>query len=218
MLARASRLVKTRILQAHELRYPDVMNDRDRSLLLVGALATIAYYAWKKALTPTIEGNPAPAGVDPGLWQLVLNASGETDVPPNILGGVISAESNWGKVGQNSPENAAKCGVNCANSSCAAGFTQMKKAAVEEVGGYWQGICDPANGVLWGARYLKKQYDRFGDWNSAIAAYHIGPGAVASGRADTSGYVATVNSRAGRYGVSGFEAGARFRLFSPRAA
>lgn len=43
-------------------------------------------------------------------------------------------------------------------------------------------------------QYLRNNYDRFGDWRSAVAAYNAGPGAVASGRipASTRDYVADV--------------------------
>lgn len=36
----------------------------------------------------------------------------------------------------------------------------------------------PSQNLEGGARYLRKQYDTFGDWRLALAAYNAGPGAV----------------------------------------
>jgi soluble lytic murein transglycosylase-like protein len=37
---------------------------------------------------------------------------------------------------------------------------------------------DPIQNVDGGARYLKQQYDTFGTWEKALAAYNSGPGNV----------------------------------------
>ncbi len=37
---------------------------------------------------------------------------------------------------------------------------------------------DPRQNLEGGARYLRRQYDRFGSWRLALAAYNAGPEAV----------------------------------------
>jgi soluble lytic murein transglycosylase-like protein len=37
---------------------------------------------------------------------------------------------------------------------------------------------DPYENLVGGARYLRQQYDKFGRWDLALAAYNAGPGAV----------------------------------------
>ena len=59
---------------------------------------------------------------------------------------------------------------------------------------------DPGQNLDGGARYLKQQYRRFGDWRLALAAYNAGPEAVERYRgippyAETQNYVKAILGR-----------------------
>jgi hypothetical protein len=59
---------------------------------------------------------------------------------------------------------------------------------------------DPGQNLEGGARYLRQQYQKFGDWRLALAAYNAGPGAVERYRgvppyAETQGYVKAILGR-----------------------
>jgi soluble lytic murein transglycosylase-like protein len=59
---------------------------------------------------------------------------------------------------------------------------------------------DPGQNLDGGARYLKQQYRRFGDWRLALAAYNAGPQAVEKYRgippyAETQNYVKSILGR-----------------------
>lgn len=59
---------------------------------------------------------------------------------------------------------------------------------------------DPAQNLDGGARYLRMQYDRFGSWQLALAAYNAGPGAVEKHGGvppyrETQGYVRAILGR-----------------------
>ena len=61
---------------------------------------------------------------------------------------------------------------------------------------------DQEQNLLGGARYLRQMYDRFGNWELALAAYNAGPGAVEKYGGippykETKKYVANVLSSAG---------------------
>ena len=63
-------------------------------------------------------------------------------------------------------------------------------------------IEDPVQSAMAGAKYLKEQYDRFGSWALALAAYNAGPGAVSAAGgipkyAETQQYVKNVLGHAG---------------------
>jgi len=57
----------------------------------------------------------------------------------------------------------------------ALGMAQLMPGTAKELG---VDPSDPYQNIEGGMRYLRQQYDRFGDWSLAAAAYNAGPGAV----------------------------------------
>ena len=74
----------------------------------------------------------------------------------------MTAESNWDPV--------------IVSHRGAIGLAQLMPGTAEELGVDPWDAYDNLDG---GARYLRQQYDRFGTWELALAAYNAGPGAVA---------------------------------------
>lgn len=96
-------------------------------------------------------------------WRPVVDAaSRQTGVPAGILEAVMHQESG-GNHNALSPVGAI-------------GLMQLMPDTAKGLG---VNPHDPAQNVLGGARYLKAMYDRFGNWESALAAYNAGPGALA---------------------------------------
>jgi soluble lytic murein transglycosylase-like protein len=150
-----------------------------------------------QVIVPAQDHGPAA----PTHWhQHIAHAHAVTGVPVSVLDAVMRQESGYradarspvGAIGlmQLMPETAAGLGVN---------------------------PHDPAQNVLGGAKYLKQMYDMFGNWDSALAAYNAGPGALRpsrqnpayqiwqapynTGYAETRNYVKTIKADiARRYG------------------
>jgi len=106
---------------------------------------------------------PIPPVVAEGsYYQMAIRMAEENDIPKQLFFNLVTAESNWNPVIV-SPRGAI-------------GLAQLMPATAEELG------VDPWNALEnlgGGARYLRQQYDMFGTWELALAAYNAGPGAVA---------------------------------------
>ncbi len=83
-------------------------------------------------------------------------------VPPELFLALVHAESSF------NPKARSHVG--------AIGLTQLMPGTARELG---VDPTDPIQNLSGGARYLRQQYQRFGTWQLALAAYNAGPTRVA---------------------------------------
>lgn len=104
------------------------------------------------------EGRPEPSSYD----ALIERAALRHGVPAALVKAVVKTESNFQR--------------HAVSSKGAQGLMQLMPATAEDMG-----VDDPfeaEDNVQGGSRYLRAMYERFGDWEHALAAYNAGPGAV----------------------------------------
>lgn len=122
---------------------------------LAGAMMAPAATAAATAPATTAAANPFAAEISA--------AAARNGVDPNLLTGLIRAESNF------DPTATSPAG--------AQGLTQLMPGTAAGLG--VTNPLDPIQSIEGGARYLRQQLDRFGgDAGKALAAYNAGPGAV----------------------------------------
>ncbi len=99
-----------------------------------------------------------------GKYSDIINeAAGTYDLPPNLIKAVIAAESA-GKADSVSSKNAK-------------GLMQLVDSTAKEMG--VANAFNPRENIMGGAKYLKTLLDQFaGDLPLALASYNAGPGAV----------------------------------------
>lgn len=90
-----------------------------------------------------------------------MDAATRNGVPPELFLRLVQQESGF------NPNALSKAG--------ARGLTQLMPGTAEELG---VDPNDPLQNLDGGARYLRQQYDRFGDWRLGAAAFNAGPGNV----------------------------------------
>lgn len=93
-----------------------------------------------------------------GLAQTIARRHG---IPEDLFARLIQQESGW------NPSAVSQKG--------AIGLAQLMPATARALG---VNPRDPAQNLDGGARYLRTQYETFGSWRLALAAYNAGPGAV----------------------------------------
>ena len=107
-------------------------------------------------ITPTYEG-----GYSGPYLRLALAAATKHGIPPGLFLRLVEQESGW---------NASAVSV-----KGALGLAQLMPATARGLG---VDPLDPQDNLEGGARYLRAQFEAFGSWPLALAAYNAGPGAV----------------------------------------
>lgn len=92
---------------------------------------------------------------------MAKQAARKYNIPENIFLRLVQQESNW------NPRAKSHKG--------ALGLAQLMPSTASALG---VDPMDPRQNLEGGARYLKRQYQRFRDWRLALAAYNAGPAAV----------------------------------------
>ncbi|WP_373357060.1 lytic transglycosylase domain-containing protein [Pseudoroseicyclus sp. CXY001] len=127
------------------------------------------------------ETVPTFIGAYSGPYLALARAAAQRHgVPADLFLRLVQQESGW---------NAAAVSVKGAQ-----GLAQLMPETARVLG---VDANDPGQNLDGGARYLRLQYDRFGSWRLALAAYNAGPEAVARygdipPYAETQGYVVAI--------------------------
>lgn len=107
--------------------------------------------------------------------MMQANKAAETyGVPPAIFTNLIKTESG-GR--QYNADGSVLTGPPTRFGS-AIGLTQLLPGTAKDLG---VDPTDPEQNLMGGAAYLRKQFDRFGNWEQALQAYNTGPENVANG-------------------------------------
>ena len=94
---------------------------------------------------------------------LISSAERANGLPPGMMNAVVTTESGGDP--------------NAVSGAGAIGAAQLMPGTAQDLG--VTDPTDPKQAIPAGARYLRQQYDRFGDWGHALAAYNAGPARVA---------------------------------------
>ncbi len=113
-------------------------------------------------ITDQFGGIPSYYGEYTGAYlNMARTAARQYGVPENLFLRMVQQESDW------NPSAVSPKG--------AIGLAQLMPQTARLLG---VNPIDPRQNLDGGARYLKQQFDTFGDWRLALAAYNAGPGAV----------------------------------------
>lgn len=111
------------------------------------------------------------------LLDQAISAANNYNVPPAVFTSVIGAESNWNPNAYNA-------------SSGASGLGQTLRSTANNPGYGIKPLVNPYDAVQsldFSAQYLKKLYDRFGSWYSAVQHYSQSSTDIANGVVPYSG-------------------------------
>jgi soluble lytic murein transglycosylase-like protein len=153
----------------------DVLSTRNRSKLFKSQISILDNRAAKqysnsvrlqppKVVTPTKWDSEAPkyrGKYDGPYLTVAKQAARKHGVPEDLFLRLVQQESGWNATAR--------------SHKGAYGLAQLMPGTARALGVDRK---DPVENLEGGARYLKQQYQTFGSWRLALAAYNAGPGAV----------------------------------------
>lgn len=115
----------------------------------------------------------------PNWYQVGHHFANKYNIPWQLYRALINQESGWNP--------------NARSPAGAIGFAQLMPGTAQGLG---VNPYNPRQNLRGGAEYLANQYNTFGRWRKALAAYNAGPGAVQSGAwksyPETRNYVSSI--------------------------
>ena len=122
-----------------------------------------AYFPHKRVVSRHAPRNAMTlSDTERQVFDIVTEASTATSIPAPWIYAIIRVESAFNDFA------VSKAGAD--------GLTQLMPAAASEMG--VRNRFDRRENIMGGARYIRKLFDRFGDWDLALAAYVAGPETV----------------------------------------
>ncbi|MFZ3583758.1 lytic transglycosylase domain-containing protein [Loktanella sp. DJP18] len=171
----------------------DTVSTSSRMALFQSQLSVLdnraaSQYSNSVRLQPPRAVVPTAATVTPGYTgryngpylTLARSAARNHGIPEDLFLRLVQQESGWN--------------AQARSHKGALGLAQLMPATARILG---VDPRDPVQNLEGGARYLKQQYAKFGNWPHALAAYNAGPGAVERYRgippyAETRNYVRVI--------------------------
>lgn len=145
--------------------------------------------AWTNNMSSWIDNLTQDSAANEARYRPAVDAAERTyGIPAGLLGRLLYQESRY--------RTDIITGTT-RSSAGALGIAQFLPATAAEMG---VDPLEPMQAIGGAGRYLRRLYDRFGDWKTALAAYNFGQGNVAKGRewpAETVAYVNDISSDVG---------------------